>query len=54
MGEVALNVEQLTVEVEGRGILHSVNLAMKLGESHVLFGPNGSGRLRPAKKDLCE
>lgn len=43
-GDVALSVEQLTVEVEGREILHNVNLAMKLGETHVLFGPNGSGK----------
>jgi Fe-S cluster assembly ATP-binding protein len=44
MGEVALSIEQLTVEVEGREILHNINLGMKLGETHVLFGPNGSGK----------
>ena len=44
MGDVALSIEQLTVEVEGREILHNVNLGMKLGETHVLFGPNGSGK----------
>jgi len=44
MGDVALSVDGLTVEVEGREILHNVNLAMKLGETHVLFGPNGSGK----------
>lgn len=44
MGDVALSIEGLTVEVEGREILHNVNLAMKLGETHVLFGPNGSGK----------
>ncbi|HEY4712580.1 MAG TPA: ABC transporter ATP-binding protein [Dehalococcoidia bacterium] len=44
MGEVALSIEQLTVEVEGREILHDINLGMKLGETHVLFGPNGSGK----------
>ena len=54
MGEVALSVEQLTVEVEGREILHNVHLAIKLGEAHVLFGPNGSGRSRPVKRTLCE
>jgi Fe-S cluster assembly ATP-binding protein len=43
-GGVALSIEQLTVEVEGREILHNVNLTMKLGETHVLFGPNGSGK----------
>jgi Fe-S cluster assembly ATP-binding protein len=44
MGDVALSIEQLTVEVEGREILHNINLEMKLGETHVLFGPNGSGK----------
>jgi Fe-S cluster assembly ATP-binding protein len=44
MDEVALRIEQLSVEVEGREILHNVNLEIKLGETHVLFGPNGSGK----------
>jgi Fe-S cluster assembly ATP-binding protein len=44
MGEVALSIEKLTVEVEGREILHNINLEMKLGETQVLFGPNGSGK----------
>jgi len=44
MGDVALSIERLTVEVEGREILHSINLQMKAGETHVLFGPNGSGK----------
>ena len=44
MGDDALGIEQLTVEVEGREILHNINLGMKLGETHVLFGPNGSGK----------
>jgi len=42
--DVALGIEQLTVEVEGREILHGINLEMRLGETHVLFGPNGSGK----------
>jgi Fe-S cluster assembly ATP-binding protein len=44
VGDVALSIEQLTVEVEGREILHNIHLVMKLGETHVLFGPNGSGK----------
>jgi Fe-S cluster assembly ATP-binding protein len=44
MRDVGLSIEQLTVEVEGREILHNINLEMQLGETHVLFGPNGSGK----------
>jgi Fe-S cluster assembly ATP-binding protein len=44
MGDIALSIEQLSVEVEGREILHNINLEMKLGETHVLFGPNGGGK----------
>ncbi len=44
MSDVALSIEQLAVEVEGREILHNVSLQMKFGETHVLFGPNGSGK----------
>jgi Fe-S cluster assembly ATP-binding protein len=43
-GDVALIIQQLTVEVEGREILHDINLEMKVGETQVLFGPNGSGK----------
>jgi len=44
MDDIALSIKQLTVEVEGKEILHNINLEMKLGETHVLFGPNGSGK----------
>jgi Fe-S cluster assembly ATP-binding protein len=44
MGDIALSIEQLSVEVEGREILHNINLAVRLGETDVLFGPNGSGK----------
>ena len=44
MEDTGLSIEQLTVEVEGKEILHKVNLKMKFGETHVLFGPNGSGK----------
>jgi Fe-S cluster assembly ATP-binding protein len=39
-----LEVEQLSVAVDGREILHDVNLKMGTGETHVLFGPNGGGK----------
>jgi len=39
-----LEIKQLTVAVEGREILHDVNLHIGTGETHVLFGPNGGGK----------
>ena len=39
-----LKVEGLSVSVEEKEILHRVNLEIKEGEVHVLFGPNGSGK----------
>ena len=39
-----LDIKELTVEVEGREILHDINLTIRTGETHVLFGPNGSGK----------
>ena len=39
-----LEVKGLNVEVEGKEILHDVNLTIGAGETHVLFGPNGAGK----------
>jgi len=39
-----LNVENLSVEVDGKRILNDVNLFIGEGETHALFGPNGSGK----------
>ena len=39
-----LAVKGLSVSVEEKGILHGINLEIKEGEIHVLFGPNGSGK----------
>jgi Fe-S cluster assembly ATP-binding protein len=39
-----LEVKQLAVAVDGREILHNLNLTIKAGETDVLFGPNGSGK----------
>ncbi|MBP2644018.1 MAG: sufC [Firmicutes bacterium] len=39
-----LKLENLSVAVNNRPILHDVNLHIKPGEVHVLFGPNGTGK----------
>jgi Fe-S cluster assembly ATP-binding protein len=39
-----LEIENLSVSVENKEILHNVNLKIKTGETHVLFGPNGAGK----------
>jgi len=39
-----LDIKGLTVEVDGREILHDINLTIGTGETHALFGPNGSGK----------
>ncbi len=39
-----LEIQNLAVAVEGKEILHDINLAVKPGETNVVFGPNGSGK----------
>jgi Fe-S cluster assembly ATP-binding protein len=39
-----LEIDNLSVEVGGREVLHDVNLAVMSGYTNVLFGPNGSGK----------
>ena len=44
MGKNLLTVKDLTVNVEEKEILHGVNLTIGKGETHVLMGPNGTGK----------
>jgi Fe-S cluster assembly ATP-binding protein len=39
-----LQIKDLSVAVEGKEIIHGVNMAIQNGETHVLFGPNGAGK----------
>ena len=39
-----LTIEELEVEVGGKTILTNVNMEIPKGETHILFGPNGSGK----------
>ncbi|MBI9083791.1 MAG: ABC transporter ATP-binding protein [Desulfobacterales bacterium] len=39
-----LLIEELGVEVGGKPILQNVNMEIPDGETHILFGPNGSGK----------
>jgi Fe-S cluster assembly ATP-binding protein len=39
-----LLIEDLQVEIEGKTIINNINLEIKPGETHILFGPNGSGK----------
>lgn len=39
-----LEIEHLTVEVDGMRLLQDTNMVVRRGETHVLFGPNGSGK----------
>ncbi|MDY6864968.1 MAG: ABC transporter ATP-binding protein [Halobacteriota archaeon] len=39
-----LQIEDLSVDIEGRRIIEELHLIVQEGETHVLLGPNGSGK----------
>jgi Fe-S cluster assembly ATP-binding protein len=39
-----LELDRVNIEVDGRPILHDITLSIESGETHMLFGPNGSGK----------
>ena len=44
MSESLLKVENMSVQVEEKQILHGINMEIGCGETHVLMGPNGAGK----------
>ena len=44
MSEPLLQVEGLSAGIEGKTILHGIDLSLGAGECHVLMGPNGAGK----------
>lgn len=44
MSDTLLTVKNLHVNVEDKEILHGVNMQMEKGSTHVLMGPNGTGK----------
>ncbi len=44
MAENLLKVENLTVKVDEKEILHGINMEVNAGETHVIMGPNGAGK----------
>jgi Fe-S cluster assembly ATP-binding protein len=39
-----LVIEDLEVEIEGKQVLKHIDMEIPQGETHILFGPNGSGK----------
>ena len=44
MNEVLLDIKGLHASVEGKEILHGVDLTIRRGEVHAVMGPNGAGK----------
>lgn len=39
-----LNLQDLSLNIEGKNIFHSLNLTLNPGDIHILLGPNGVGK----------
>lgn len=43
-GDILLEIKDLHAGVDGKEILHGVNLTIRRGEVHAVMGPNGAGK----------
>ncbi len=39
-----LTIQNLSVNIEDKSVLHNIDLSVNAGETHVLMGPNGAGK----------
>ncbi len=44
MNDILLQINDLHAGIEGKEILHGVNLTVRYGEVHAIMGPNGAGK----------
>jgi Fe-S cluster assembly ATP-binding protein len=44
MNDIVLDIQDLSVTIDGKSILNNIQLSIPHGESYVMFGPNGSGK----------
>lgn len=52
MSKELLEIKELYVKAEDKEILKGINLSIKKGETHVIMGPNGSGKTTTANAIL--
>ena len=44
MGDILLEIHGLKAGIDGKEILHGVDLTIRRGEVHAIMGPNGAGK----------
>ena len=44
MSDLLLDVQNISVDINGKSVLHGIDLKINKGETHVFMGPNGAGK----------